>query len=214
MNNVVNFTKMSLRNLNAIKKLAIVSSAAIIIASLLVGDSFSNIYLLLVINLMAYIFTYMIMTFEDLSNIDILVAYLPVDKKDFIKSRYLLGIFGIIFGLLVYFLIYCCKSLFLQNSMGNLYGIFELASMGIFCAVISISVIIPSNIGFSGIKGRMISMIAFMTPMFIGAGISEVIKFTGKYVASFSMTIFLISIIILFLSYKVSIIVYKRKKNV
>lgn len=212
MNSVINFTKMSLRNLNAIKKLALVSSAAIIIASLLVGDDFSNIYLLLIINLMAYIFTYMIMAFEDLSNIDILVAYLPVDKSDFIKSRYLLGIFGIIFGLLIYFFIYCIKNLFLQDSILNLYQMLELASMGIFCAVTSISIIIPANIGFGGIKGRMISIIAFMTPMFIGAGISEVIKFTGKYVSSFSMTMFLISILVLFLSYKVSTFVYKRKE--
>lgn len=93
MRNIINLTKMSLKNLNAIKKFAMISIFAVVVAVFFVsegskkmnGADANSVYLLMIINLMAYIFTYMVMAYEEMSNIDILIGYLPVEKEGIYK---------------------------------------------------------------------------------------------------------------------------------
>ena len=166
MRNIINLTKMSLKNLNAIKKFAMISIFAVVVAVLFVSEGTKNmngadansIYLLMIINLMAYIFTYMVMSYEEMSNIDILIGYLPVEKKEYIQSRYLLGLAGVLLGVVLFFVVIFARNIAKTGSIVGtmgMNGILELAGMGIFCAILTISIIIPSHIGFGGTKGRL-----------------------------------------------------------
>lgn len=225
MKNIINLTKMSLKNLNAIKKFAIISIFAVVVAVFFVSEGTKNvngaeansIYLLMIINLMAYIFTYMVMAYEEMSNIDILIGYLPVEKKEYIKSRYLLGLAGVLLGVVLFFVVIFARNMVKTSSIvGNMgmNGILELAGMGIFCAILTISIIIPSHIGFGGTRGRLIAIIGFMAPMFAGAAIANVSDFASLNTVSFSVALLVGSLILLLGSYEVAIIAYKRKRIV
>lgn len=225
MKNIINLTKMSLKNLNAIKKFAIISIFAVVVAVFFVSEGTKNvngaeansIYLLMIINLMAYIFTYMVMAYEEMSSIDILIGYLPVEKKEYIKSRYLLGLAGVLLGVVLFFVVIFARNMVkigsIVGSMG-MNGILELAGMGIFCAILTISIIIPSHIGFGGTRGRLIAIIGFMAPMFAGAAIANVSDFDSLNTVSFSVALLVGSLILLLGSYEVAIIAYKRKRIV
>ena len=225
MKNIINLTKMSLKNLNAIKKFAIISIFAVVVAVFFVSEGTKNvngaeansIYLLMIINLMAYIFTYMVMAYEEMSNIDILIGYLPVEKKEYIKSRYLLGLAGVLLGVVLFFVVIFARNMVkigsIVGSMG-MNGILELAGMGIFCAILTISIIIPSHIGLGGTKGRLIAIIGFMAPMFAGAAIANVADFASISAVPFSVALLVGSLILLLGSYEVAIIAYKRKRIV
>ena len=225
MRNVINLTKMSLKNLNAIKKFAIISIFAVVVAVLFVsegtkkmnGADENSVYLLMIINLMAYIFTYMVMAYEEMSNIDILIGYLPVEKKEYIKSRYLLGLSGVLLGVVLFFVVIFARNMVKTGSVvGNMgmSGVLELAGMGIFCAILTISIIIPSHIGFGGTKGRLIAIIGFMAPMFAGAAIANVTNLASISAVPFSVAIVIGSLVLLLGSYVVAMSAYKRKRIV
>lgn len=225
MRNIINLTKMSLKNLNAIKKFAIISIFAVVVAVFFVSEGsknmngayVNNIYLIMIINLMAYIFTYMIMAYEEMSNIDILIGYLPVEKKEYIKSRYLLGIAGILLGVVLFFVVIFAinmvKTGSIVGTMG-INGILGLSGMGIFCAILTISIIIPSHIGFGGTKGRLIALIGFTVPMFAGAAIANVSDFTSLNAVPFSVALVIVSLVLLIGSYAIAMVAYKRKRIV
>ena len=225
MRNVINLTKMSLKNLNAIKKFAIISIFAVVVAVLFVsegtkkmnGADENSVYLLMIINLMAYIFTYMVMAYEEMSNIDILIGYLPVEKKEYIKSRYLLGLSGVLLGVVLFFVVIFARNMVKTGSVvGNMgmSGVLELAGMGIFCAILTISIIIPSHIGFGGTRGRLIAMIGFMAPMFAGAAIANVADLASISAVPFSVALLVGSVALLVVSYVIAMAAYKRKRIV
>lgn len=213
MKNILKLTKMSLYNLNSIKKMMVLAIGFIVVAALLLDRESESIYFVMLINIMGYIFTYMIMAYENLSDINILISYIPVNKKDFVKSRYLLGIVGVIGGVVLYFLVYFIKSGFSINSFEFRYML-ELGSVGILSTVFSISIIIPANLAFDGIKSRIISLIGFMIPISVSTAISDIVNFTGTYVKSFSFSMLLITFIIILVSYNISYIVYNRKESI
>lgn len=225
MRNIINLTKMSLKNLNAIKKFALISIFAVVVAVFFVsegsknmnGSYVNNVYLIMIINLMAYIFTYMILAYEEISNIDILIGYLPVEKKEYIKSRYLLGIAGVLLGVVLFFVVIFAINMVKTGSVVGtmgINGILELAGMGIFCAILTISIIIPSHIGFGGTKGRLIALIAFTVPMFTGAAIANVTNFASLNVVPFSVALVIGSVVLLLGSYTIAMAAYKRKRIV
>ena len=225
MKNIINLTKMSLKNLNAIKKFAIISIFAVVVAVFFVSEGTKNVngadansvYLLMIINLMAYIFTYMVMAYEEMSNIDILIGYLPVEKKEYIQSRYLLGLAGVLLGVVLFFVVIFARNMVkigsIVGSMG-MNGILELAGMGIFCAILTISIIIPSHIGFGGTRGRLIAMIGFMAPMFAGAAIANVADLASISAVPFSVALLVGSVALLVVSYVIAMAAYKRKRIV
>ena len=224
MKNIINLTKMSLKNLNAIKKFAIISIFAVVVAVFFVsegtkkmnGAEANSVYLLMIINLMAYIFTYMVMAYEEMSSIDILIGYLPVEKKEYIKSRYLLGLAGVLLGVVLFFVVIFARNMVkigsIVGSMG-MNGILELAGMGIFCAILTISIIIPSHIGFGGTRGRLIAIIGFMAPMFAGAAIANVSDFDSLNTVSFSVALLVGSLILLLGSYELLWLHTKEKES-
>lgn len=225
MRNIINLTKMSLKNLNAIKKFAMISIFAVVVAVFFVsegtkkmnGTDANSVYLLMIINLMAYIFTYMVMAYEEMSNIDILIGYLPVEKKEYIKSRYLLGLAGVLLGVVLFFVVIFARNIAKTGSVVGtmgINGILELAGMGIFCAILTISIIIPSHIGFGGTKGRLIAIIGFMAPMFAGAAIANVSDFASLNVVPFSVALVIGSVALLLGSYTIAMAAYKRKRIV
>lgn len=225
MRNIINLTKMSLKNLNAIKKFAMISIFAVVVAVLFVSEGTKNmngadansIYLLMIINLMAYIFTYMVMSYEEMSNIDILIGYLPVEKKEYIQSRYLLGLAGVLLGVVLFFVVIFARNIAKTGSIVGtmgMNGILELAGMGIFCAILTISIIIPSHIGFGGTKGRLIAIIGFMAPMFAGAAIANVSDFASLNAVPFSVALVIGSVVLLLGSYTIAMAAYKRKRIV
>lgn len=213
MKNILKLTKMSLYNLNSIKKMMIWAIGFIVVAALLSDRESESIYFVMLINIMGYIFTYMIMAYENLSDIDILISYIPINKKDFVKSRYLLGIIGVIVGVSLYFLVHLIKSRFSINFFEFRYML-ELASVGILSTVFSMAIIIPANLAFDGIKSRIISLIGFMIPISVSTAIEDIVNFTGTYIKSFSFSMILISFIIILVSYNISYIVYNRKESI
>lgn len=213
MKNILKLTKMSLYNLNSIKKMMILAIGFIVVAALLLDGESESIYFVMLINIMGYIFTYMIMAYENLSDIDILISYIPINKKDFVKSRYLLGIIGVIVGVSLYFLLHLIKIRFSINSF-EFKNMLELASVGILSTVFSMAIIIPANLAFDGIKSRIISLIGFIIPMSFSTAIADIVNFTGIYIKSFRFSMFLISFIIILASYNISYIVYNRKESV
>ncbi|WP_024621454.1 ABC-2 transporter permease [Metaclostridioides mangenotii] len=93
MNNVMNITKLSYTNLWSMRKMLVSILIFIPISAL-------NLFILnMIIPITVYNFTYQVMAYEDKDSIDTLISYLPVTKKEYILSRYVLAFINLLIGI-------------------------------------------------------------------------------------------------------------------
>lgn len=223
MNNVMNITKLSYSNLWSMRKMLVSILIFIPISAL-------NLFILnMIIPITVYNFTYQVMAYEDKDSIDTLISYLPVTKKEYILSRYVLAFINLLIGITFFTLGYIF--ILMVKKYSFVFGIqFDIMDfgfqttylqqgvLGVITAIFSISALIPFLIKFGSIKGRYISMFVVMIFLFgaiaLQGNINNVITQTLISLNNINLILLtaLITIVVLTISYILSKMMYKTKE--
>ena len=169
MNNIINLTKMSFTNLKSVYK------QIWYIWIVWIGVAIYNPFFLNILLGMSVLLTvYQVMAYEDHNNIDYLISYLPVKRKEYVLSRYLFGIINILLSSILLCIVYFVS--LKVNSLGSI-ALNVLLPTSITSAILSMSVIIPLVLKFGINKGRVfmsiIVMVVSTIPVSLMSGISQ-----------------------------------------
>ena len=213
MNNIINLTKMSFTNLKSVYK-QIWYIWIIWIGIAIYNPSFLNILL----GMSVLLTVYQVMAYEDHNNINYLISYLPVKRKEYVLSRYLLGIVSILLASILLCIVYFVST---KINPQQEMSLDILLPTSIISAILSMSVIIPLVLKFGINKGRVfmsiIVMLASIIPVSLMSGISEnskILETVMNIINSVGMPLItvVINIIILLVSICISINLYKNKE--
>ena len=213
MNNVINLTKMSFTNLKSVYK------QIWYIWIVWIGVAIYNPFFLNILLGMSVLLTvYQVMAYEDHNNIDYLISYLPVKRKEYVLSRYLFGIISILLSIILLCIVYFVSLKI--NSLGSM-ALDLLLTTGITSAILSMCVIIPLVLKFGINKGRVFMSIIIMVvstiPVSLISGISQdskMLEAIMKIMNNFGIPLLavVINIITLVVSIAISINIYKNKE--
>ena len=213
MNNVINLTKMSFTNLKSVYK------QIWYIWIVWIGVAIYNPFFLNILLGMSVLLTvYQVMAYEDHINIDYLISYLPVKRKEYVLSRYLFGIISILLSIILLCIVYFVSLKI--NSLGSM-ALDLLLTTGITSAILSMCVIIPLVLKFGINKGRVFMSIIIMVvstiPVSLISGISQdskMLEAIMKIMNNFGIPLLavVINIITLVVSIAISINIYKNKE--
>lgn len=213
MSNILNLVKMSFTNLNSMKKVLFLSVGIFSVASL-----YDPTFLNLLIGLFVYTTLYQVMAYEDMYDINKLIGYLPVTRREYIASRYVLGLANILIGIVVYTVIYMISTSIGNGNVENInYKVMLMT--GITSAILLLSVSIPIVIKVGVIKGRILCTIVtlsiVMVPAFVindlidvGA-LSEILRLINSN--GITMILSGVSLFIMFVSYSISNKIFYKK---
>ena len=213
MNNIINLTKMSFTNLKSIyKQIWYIWIVWIGVAI------YSPFFLNILLGMSVLLTVYQVMAYEDHNNIDYLISYLPVKRKEYVLSRYLFGIINILLSSILLCIVYFVS--LKVNSLGSI-ALNLLLPTSITSAILSMSVIIPLVLKFGINKGRVfmsiIVMVVSTIPVSLMSGISQdskMLETIMNVINSLGMPLLtvIINIIILVVSIAISINLYKNKE--
>ena len=213
MNNIINLTKMSFTNLKSVyKQIWYIWIVWIGVAI------YSPFFLNILLGMSVLLTVYQVMAYEDHNNIDYLISYLPVKRKEYVLSRYLFGIINILLSSILLCIVYFVS--LKVNSLGSI-ALNLLLPTSITSAILSMSVIIPLVLKFGINKGRVfmsiIVMVVSTIPVSLMSGISQdskMLETIMNVINSLGMPLLtvIINIIILVVSIAISINLYKNKE--
>ena len=213
MNNIINLTKMSFTNLKSVYK-QIWYIWIIWIGIAIYNPSFLNILL----GMSVLLTVYQVMAYEDHNNINYLISYLPVKRKEYVLSRYLLGIVSILLASILLCIVYFVST---KINPQQEMSLDILLPTSIISAILSMSVIIPLVLKFGINKGRVfMSIIVILVstmPLSLMSDISQdskTLETIMNIINSVGMPLItvVINIIILLVSIGISINLYKNKE--
>ena len=213
MTNVINLTKMSFTNLKSVYK------QIWYIWLVWIGVAIYNPFFLNILLGMSVLLTvYQVMAYEDHNNIDYLISYLPVKRKDYVLSRYLLGIVSILLSSILLCIVYFIS---IKITSSQEISLNLLLPTSITSAILSMSVIIPLVLKFGINKGRVfmsiIVMVVSTVPVSIMSGISQnskTIDSIMNLINTLGMPLItvIINVFIILISTVISINLYKNKE--
>jgi len=213
MSNIINLTKMSFTNLKSVyKQIWYIWIVWIGVAI------YSPFFLNILLGMSVLLTVYQVMAYEDHNNIDYLISYLPVKRKEYVLSRYLFGIINILLSSILLCIVYFVS--LKVNSLGSI-ALNVLLPTSITSAILSMSVIIPLVLKFGINKGRVfmsiIVMVVSTIPVSLMSGISQdskMLETIMNVINSLGMPLLtvIINIIILVVSIAISINLYKNKE--
>ena len=210
MNNIINLTKMSFTNLKSVYKQIWI----IWIGIAIYNPSFLNILL----GMSVLLTVYQVMAYEDHNNINYLISYLPVKRKEYVLSRYLLGIVSILLASILLCIVYFVST---KINPQQEMSLDILLPTSIISAILSMSVIIPLVLKFGINKGRlfmtMIGIVVSTIPVSIMSEISEdpkTLETIMNAINALGIPVITVvtSVIILLISIAISINLYKNKE--
>ena len=213
MNNIINLTKMSFTNLKSVYK-QIWYIWIIWIGIAIYTPSFLNILL----GMSVLLTVYQVMAYEDHNNINYLISYLPVKRKEYVLSRYLLGIVSILLASILLCIVYFVST---KINPSQVMSLDILLPTSIISAILSMSVIIPLVLKFGINKGRlfmtMIGIVVSTIPVSIMSEISEdpkTLETIMNAINALGIPVITVvtSVIILLISIAISINLYKNKE--
>lgn len=213
MNNIINLTKMSFTNLKSVYK-QIWYIWIIWIGIAIYNPSFLNILL----GMSVLLTVYQVMAYEDHNNINYLISYLPVKRKEYVLSRYLLGIVSILLASILLCIVYFVST---KINPQQEMSLDILLPTSIISAILSMSVIIPLVLKFGINKGRlfmtMIGIVVSTIPVSIMSEISEdpkTLETIMNAINALGIPVITVvtSVIILLISIAISINLYKNKE--
>ena len=213
MNNIINLTKMSFTNLKSVyKQIWYIWIIWIWIA--IYNPSFLNILL----GMSVLLTVYQVMAYEDHNNINYLISYLPVKRKEYVLSRYLLGIVSILLASILLCIVYFVST---KINPSQVMSLDILLPTSIISAILSMSVIIPLVLKFGINKGRlfktMIGIVVSTVSVSIMSEISEdpkTLETIMNAINALGIPVITVvtSVIILLISIAISINLYKNKE--
>ena len=213
MSNIINLVKMSYSNLNSVKKILLITILIFIAISM-----YDTTFLNMLIGIVVYSTVYQVMAYEDMYEINKLIGYLPVTRKEYVISRYFLGILNVLLGIIVFAITFKLSSAFGIANTENLN--FKLMLLvGITSSVLLLSVSIPMILKLGIVKGRFIStFVMFGIIMIPGFIVNDIVEVEGlenilRYINNLGTPIILsiLNIIALLISYNVAKGIYFKK---
>ena len=213
MNNIINLTKMSFTNLKSVYK-QIWYIWIIWIGIAIYNPSFLNILL----GMSVLLTVYQVMAYEDHNNINYLISYLPVKRKEYVLSRYLLGIVSILLASILLCIVYFVST---KINPQQEMSLDILLPTSIISAILSMSVIIPLVLMFGINKGRlfmtMIGIVVSTVPVSKMSEISKdskILETIMNAINTLGIPVITVvtSVIILLISIAISINLYKNKE--
>ena len=213
MSNIINLTKMSFTNLKSVYK------QIWFIWLVWIGVAIYNPFFLNILLGMSVLLTvYQVMAYEDHNNINYLISYLPVKRKEYVLSRYLLGIVSILLASILLCIVYFVST---KINPQQEMSLDILLPTSIISAILSMSVIIPLVLKFGINKGRlfmtMIGIVVSTVPVSIMSEISKDSKTLETIMNAINtlgipVITVVTSDIILLISIAISINLYKNKE--
>ena len=213
MNNIINLTKMSFTNLKSVYK-QIWYIWIVWIGVAIYNPFFLNILL----GIGVLLTVYQVMAYEDHNNIDYLISYLPVKRKEYVLSRYLLGIVSILLTSILLCIVYFVS---IKINPSQEMSLDILLPISIISAILSMSVIIPLVLRFGINKGRVFMSILIMVVSTLPVSIMSEISKDSKTLETIINVInslgiplltVIINVIIVLVSIAISISLYKNKE--
>lgn len=214
MGNTMKLVNLSYSNLNSIKKMTFIP-VIIFVAVSIVNPIFLN----MLIPLLCLNISQTLTSYEDTYGINYLISYIPVRRKEYVASRYVIGIINILISVCIFVLCYYLATKIPSNS-GKLLDYKLTLGVGITVGIIGMSAMIPCVLKFGAVKGRM-----FMTFLVIGIVMLPTIVFSIAQEVEFmkvileklslinvSILLIIINILIIYISYLVSKNLYCKKE--
>lgn len=212
MNNIINLTKLSFINLKSLyKQIWFIWIVWIGVAV------FNPFFLNMLIGLSILLTLYQVMAYEENNGINYLIGTIPVKRKEYVISRYMLGIINLMLSIMVISIVYL-----ISTNINNIFIPLKVVlPIGITSAIVAMSIIIPLILKFGVNKGRvfmsMIIMIIAMAPMSIISDMiknQEILNVISNIVRSmwFPLMVVVFNILIIIVSIIISIVLYQNKE--
>lgn len=212
MNNIINLTKLSFINLKSLyKQIWFIWIVWIGVAV------FNPFFLNMLIGLSILLTLYQVMAYEENNGINYLIGTIPVKRKEYVISRYMLGIINLMLSIMVISIVYL-----ISTNINNIFIPLKVVlPIGITSAIVAMSIIIPLILKFGVNKGRvfmsMIIMIIAMAPMSIISDViknQEILNVISNIVRSmwFPLMVVVFNILIIIVSIIISIVLYQNKE--
>lgn len=212
MSNIVNLTKCYIETIMTMKsQLILVSVCALMIG--IFQDGFiaygSGVAVIVLVN--------QVLSYEEISGIDFLVATLPISRKQYVVSRYIGGLIAVIVGLILVTGSYLIVHIVSEREITLPYIYFLMTS--IITAILIISVNIPVFLKYGALKSRTILTLVNLAGMFAPILIIQNVDFISNTAIKFIsntlllwLGIILLGVLLLYISYCVSINLYENKE--
>ena len=176
MSNVINLTKMSFTNLKSVYK------QIWFVWVIWIGIAFYTPFFLNILVGMSVLLTlYQVMAYEDLNNIDYLIAYLPVKRNEYVLSRYLLGVVSILLSTILICIVYFIST---KINSSNIMQLEILIPTSITSALLSISIVIPLVLKFGINKGRIFMTMKVMLVNTVPTSIVSDLSKNSKFIVT------------------------------
>ncbi|MGL5651543.1 MAG: ABC-2 transporter permease [Paraclostridium sp.] len=212
MVNIINLTKMSLNNLSSVIK-----SIGLVFCIWIIVSIFSPSFLSMLFCMGSYLIVYQTMAYEDMHGIDNLISTLPVKRSEYVISRYVLGIFGVIISMVLLLGVYFSISKVNKTDV----SLELLIITGVLSSVLVISVIIPVVLKLGVTKGKIINFLVVFLLIGVGTGIIQGASSDKEFMdtiiniissVGFPMVTTIISLFMITISMIISLKLYKDKE--
>ncbi|CEH34538.1 ABC-2 transporter permease [Romboutsia lituseburensis] len=212
MNNIINLTKMSFLNLKSVFK-----QIWLIAAIWIVVSAFNPTFLNMLFGMIIVLTVYQVMAYEDMNGIDNIISVMPVKKKEYVLSRYLMGIIALFISIIIVSIEYFVALKLNQN----LISLDVLLVAGGTVGVIAMCIVIPILLKFGINKGRVVVILIMMVLMMIPSGVigylaesPEAMEKTIEMInnVGISLIAFVLNFVVLAISTTISIKIYENKE--
>lgn len=212
MNNIINLTKMSFLNLKSVFK-----QIWLIAAIWIVVSAFNPTFLNMLFGMIIVLTVYQVMAYEDMNGIDNIISVMPVKKKEYVLSRYLMGIIALFISIIIVSIEYFVALKLNQN----LISLDVLLVTGGTVGVIAMCIVIPILLKFGINKGRVVVILIMMVLMMIPSGVigylaesPEAMEKTIEMInnVGISLIAFVLNFVVLAISTTISIKIYENKE--
>lgn len=212
MSNIINLTKMSFLNLKSIFKQIWLIAVIWVVVSI-----FNPTFLNMLFGMVIVLTIYQVIGYEDAYGIDTLVCVLPVKKKEYVLSRYLMGIISLAISIIIVSAEYFVALKFNQD----LISLDILLITGITVGIVSMSIVIPILLKFGVNKGKVIVILIMMILMMIPSGVigylaesPQAMEKTIEMINNVGIPLiaFVLNFVVLAISTTISIKIYEKKE--
>lgn len=212
MNNIINLTKMSFLNLKSVFK-----QIWLIAAIWIVVSAFNPTFLNMLFGMIIVLTVYQVMAYEDMNGIDNIISVMPVKKKEYVLSRYLMGTIALFISIIIVSIEYFVALKLNQN----LISLDVLLVTGGTVGVIAMCIVIPILLKFGINKGRVVVILIMMVLMMIPSGVigylaesPEAMEKTIEMInnVGISLIAFVLNFVVLAISTNISIKIYENKE--
>lgn len=211
MNNIVNLTKCYIETIITMKNQVI-----LILGSALILGIFQEGFIVYGAGAAVMVLVNQVLTNEDISGVNFLIATLPVSKKEYVISRYMGGLISVLVGVVLVTGAYLIVDMFSDRELTLSYIYFLIPA--IISAIIIVSINIPVFLKYGALNGRLVLTLVNMAGLFLPILIVEKIS-TMNVLSIFTsndnilvLFIILVAMLILYISYCISLNLYNKKE--